>query len=433
MKKGLIIALVLLLFAMPLVSAITTTIKSEYKPLETMILKIDGNFIDGIKQDNVYFYSDRIFIPMVYDINKIGDSYYLYALLPNEQKNYTLTLKDVHYLEEGREKTENLDFNFSTKGNVSLFTITPGFVITNKDFSIKITSNKKSIAVKSNFQNLINSINVNTGSEKNVLFSIGNIKNFTITTLSLESEGTKYDIPVEVFVYNNNNATADLESSVLILYPSNGTFYTGKNEVITKKIYLINNGTKDITDLEVIIPINLKNILEVSPNKIDIIPAGNYTIIDMTINSNNQNLSGIITIKNNYYSTEFLTLIKTTGNQTLINQSQEELGSCFSVELNGEICDLDEVCSGSLIKTTEFPTTNNCCIAGECNPPLEEGGSSKIFITIIVILLLLIVFYFIYKKSKVRNKTPERVIKDRTEDYEEKFKPKEVRGNLKKY
>jgi len=204
MSKKLLIFFFLALFAIPLISAITTNIKPDYRPLETMILKIDGNFIDGIKQSDVFFYSDRLFIPLDYDINRIGGSYYLYATLPDDPNNYTLILKNIHYIEEGKEKTGDLNFNFSIKGNVSLFSINPGFIITDKDFSIKVTSNNKEIDLNSAFENSVQNTSINAGTDKKILFSIKDIKNTSITKVTLEAEGTKYEIPVEIFIYNTN-------------------------------------------------------------------------------------------------------------------------------------------------------------------------------------------------------------------------------------
>ena len=57
--------------------------------------------------------------------------------------------EDAHYSELGVEKKEDLRFNFSIAGELMPFTINPGFIITDKDFNIKITSTHKNIDVKS--------------------------------------------------------------------------------------------------------------------------------------------------------------------------------------------------------------------------------------------------------------------------------------------
>jgi len=429
MRKKLLLFFFLALFTIPLISAITTNLKQDYKPLETMILKIDGNFIDGIKQNDVFLYSDRLGISLDYDINKIGGSYYLYATLPNNERNYTLILKNIHYIEEGKEKTENIEFNFSIKGNVSLFSINPGFIITDKDFSIGVTSNNKEINVKSTFGNSVQNTSINAGTTKKILFSIKDLKNTSITKVTLESEGIKYEVPVEVFIYNTN-VTIE-KSSTLIFYPLNDTIQIGKNSGTTKKLYLFNNGTQDIKDLEIIIPQVLKGIVEIAPNEISLIQAGNYTTLSLVINAKESDVNGIIKATNNYYSIEFPISIKITGNQTLINQSKEELRTCL--ELSGTFCSSRETCKTEFVKTTESPNTAICCLGGCQALSSEEKSGSKVFVVVIIIILLIVIFYFIYKKFKVKKKTPERVIKERTDDYEEKFKSKEVRGNLKQY
>jgi len=434
MMKKISVFFLLFLFVIPLVLGITTNIKKEYSPLETMILKIDGNFIDGIKKENVFFYSDRVFIPLKYDVNKIGDSYYLYAILPNKIGNYSLVLKNIHYFEEGKEKIENLEFNFSISGNVSLFSVEPGFIITDKDFSIKVISNNKEINVKSSFGNSFQNTSINAGSSKNILFSIKNINSTSITKVILESEKIKYEIPIAVFIYSKNNETINEgESNILIFYPSNDTIYLEKNTEITKKLYLFNNGTQDIKDLKIIIPDNLTDIIQITPNKIEIIEAKNYSELVMIINSKTNDASGIINVRNNYYSIQFPLSIKISTNYTLINQSKEELRYCY--ELSGKVCDSGERCTTQPVKTIESPNLAICCLGG-CEKLKSEESKSKTFVIILIIILLLVIFYFIYKKLKIKGKSPEKVIKERAEDYEEKFKKvrsEEVRGNLKKY
>ncbi|MEM4230797.1 MAG: hypothetical protein QXF25_02895, partial [Candidatus Pacearchaeota archaeon] len=70
---------------LPNVSGISVDIKQNYKPRETLIAKIEGNFIEPIKPENILFYSGRIATPMFYEVGKLDEkTFYLYAILPNK-------------------------------------------------------------------------------------------------------------------------------------------------------------------------------------------------------------------------------------------------------------------------------------------------------------------------------------------------------------
>ena len=103
---------------------------------------------------------------MVYDLAKIQDSYYLYALLPYKERNYTLIIKNAHYYEVGQEKKQDLKFDFSVSGNISSFSVNPGFVITDKDFTIKARSNIKTITLQAEFVNSTQDFTISSGQEK---------------------------------------------------------------------------------------------------------------------------------------------------------------------------------------------------------------------------------------------------------------------------
>jgi hypothetical protein len=373
---------------------------------------------------------------MVYDISKIGSSYYLYAVLPNNEKNYTLLLKNIYYFEEGREKREDVEFNFSVKGNVSGLSINPGFIITSKDFSIKATSNSKEIVVKSTFEKETKETTITAGAEKNILFQVKDIEKSGIFKVILESEDTKYDVPVyfledDIEIKNNQSIIAVNSSNVLVFYPSSDILNMKANSEINKKIYLLNNGTQDIKDLKVIISSELKELVSVNYGEIEIIESENYTILNLIVNSKKDSVSGKINVLNDYYFAEFPLTIQITGNETLINQSSTELKSCSA--LGGKICKEEEVCASGLVTSLDNPDKNTCCLGGCEKLKDDESSSNSWIITLIVIVLLLGIIYFVYKKLKVKGKSPEKVLRERAEDYEDKFKSREIRGNLKKY
>ncbi|MEM3405679.1 MAG: hypothetical protein QW117_01760 [Candidatus Pacearchaeota archaeon] len=422
------------LFVIPLSLGIETNLKNEYSPLETLIIKIDGNFLENIKADNIFFYSDGIFISMIYDINKIENSYYLYAILPNKERNYTLIIKDVYYFEEGKIKKEDLKFNFSVKGNISLCSINPGFIITNKDFFIKVISNKGNINVKTTFEKEIKNFSLKAGEEKNILFSIKDIKNNSMKKIIIECENQKYEIPILIYPYhnltNNNIENFSNFTNILIFYPLNETIYIKNNSQINKKIYLFNNGTFDIKEIKITISSELNDYVDIYPKKINIIPSKNYSEIEIGIISPPNDLYGNIAAESfyPYYFTEMKFFIKLTENESLVNESKEYLKHCYEI---GKICNQDEYCNSSLEKSLEYPYEKKCCLNAECVKLIKDKNNKNTnFVVFILIIILGGLIFFIIKKTKIKKKEAKEILKERTKRYEEKFDLKETKESL---
>ena len=188
-------ALLLFLFLIPTILAIDSSLRSEYKTGETLIASFTG--LTELKTENILFYSGRAFTPLVYDLAKIQDRYYLYALLPFEEKNLTLKLLQVKFIEQGQEVTRDLQYNFLVKGNISAFSINPGFIITNNDFKIKIQNYDKPTTLSTSFQGNTNQHSLIIGEEKTLTFSIS--KNSSLEFLTISGSDTSYSIPISVF------------------------------------------------------------------------------------------------------------------------------------------------------------------------------------------------------------------------------------------
>lgn len=147
MKKGVCRLSMLILFAvlaMPLVSAAEVKLsKDSYYPQETLQAEITGNFIDALAKDNLLVYKQGVprSYPVISDLTKQGDIYYFYAILPNQEGNFSLKIEDIRYTESGAEKTTAIVKEFEIKEtNESALQINPGFVKTSDDFSIKVKS-----------------------------------------------------------------------------------------------------------------------------------------------------------------------------------------------------------------------------------------------------------------------------------------------------
>lgn len=416
----LILLLILPLILIVQVSAIETSIKQEYKPGETLISEISGNFLENLKPENILFYSGRAYTPLIYDISKIQDNYYLYALLPVKERNYTLIIKNAKYFEQGQEFQEDLSFNFSAKGSISDFTANPGFIITNKDFKVKVTSNVKTISIEADFLNSTQEISLLAGQTKTLSFSTAGINNFTFTNLTLTAEDTTYKIPVAIFASTN----ISLNEKNLRFSKSFLNLTVLKDSSFEFEISILNTGQEDINN------INLSTALPITlnPNTIDKLEAGEIKNINLTINSGETGFKeGNILAASDNYTDEISIYLATTENMTeledIVKNTSDISGESCS-QLSGKICNLTQDCTVS----TRFTIDGLCC-TGECKENKSTGNTIYI---IIIIAVLAVIGFFVYKKLKVRKKTSGEILKEKEKVYEERFKARETEGSLTK-
>ncbi len=81
--KKLVIILILLI---PLISSLEFEMKTEFDQGETLLAVVSGNFLDQITEDNVFFYKAHVRTPMVYDVGKINEDFYIYAMLTEKEQ-----------------------------------------------------------------------------------------------------------------------------------------------------------------------------------------------------------------------------------------------------------------------------------------------------------------------------------------------------------
>lgn len=422
MKKSLIF-LLFIMALMPFVSSLETTLKNEYKPGETIIFSVSG-LLDNIEKKDVQFYSGRNFVSLIYDVAKINNDFYIYAILPNIERNYTLLIKNAKFFDI-EEKTQDIAYNFSAKGNISSFSVNPGFVITNKDFSIKINSIKTG-NIKASFLDKTQDYSLSYG-EKYLEFSISSIKSSALFFLAITGDNsTKYSIPVYVLVDINDSAV-NLSNPLSFSHIKENIFLL-KNADFFYEIALYNKGLDDLDDISLL---SSSKKLKLS-SKISI-PAGKNKMLNFTINLD-ENLSvAINATKGNFTASTTLNFIAlktldeyrnltantTIKNNTGINQTRNGTASCT-------LCNDDEKCSGSLRLVD-----GELCCTGVCKA--KKSSNNTLWIVVIVIALL-IVGFFVYKKMKLKKDNSEEIIKKRNTDYEERFKPKieQLKGGLTK-
>lgn len=218
--KRIILLLEFLILILPILSAVEFNMNTEFGQGETLIATVSGNFIEPIQKENVFFYRGHVKVPIDYNVVEIDNDFYIYALLTGkESNNYSVRLENIKYKEGADISEKNIIKNFTITNSTADFSVNPGFIISDKSFSlevqnlqnfkieIEINENKTESSESKGFFDILfkgsaeesgNTIELKSGEIKNLEFNLGNETSFRI--VELKSENTTYDIPVYVFV-----------------------------------------------------------------------------------------------------------------------------------------------------------------------------------------------------------------------------------------
>ena len=375
MKRLIPIFLVLLI--LPNVLAVSVDLKENYSPRETLIAKITGNFLETLDSNNIFFYSDRLLVPMDYDVGKFGNDYYLYAILPNKERNYTLVLKDISYFEMGEDKRGDLEFNFTVSGQIADFTINPGFVVTSKDFNLDLESNIDPITLQVKYLDFSTEVEVPAGRTKSILVPL-TFSEEDLDFVEVKSSGAdiSYEIPV-----NQIARPAAPKSLVFSKTFYNLTVFKGSpNQIV---LYLQNAGQEDLKNIEIV---SSNEDVVIIPETVSSLKSTNFIEINLsitpkvntefTVSANSDDVSADTTININ--------LIE-VGPGGLVPDEIRQY-SCPEI---GAICTDKQYCDGQEVATLE---TEHCC-AGQC----KRKFPTTIVITIILIIGIAVIGYYIWK------------------------------------
>jgi len=198
MKKTISFLFIILL--LPTILAVELNIKSEYLSGETMMAKVSGNFIEQVNEENIFFYRENVRVPFLYNVAKIDDDFYIYALLPELQTsaNYSIVIKNVQYMQGTKVLNDEIKKEFLISNQTAVFSVSPGFVVAKQDFFIAVQNlQDKEIKVKANSKE---EIAVKSGEIKKINFELKNFKSLSLDKIELSADSFKYEIPLYVAV-----------------------------------------------------------------------------------------------------------------------------------------------------------------------------------------------------------------------------------------
>lgn len=243
MKKRAIYLILLfsLFLIIPVISAIEIKLsKTNYQPQETLQAEITGNFI-SLNNENILVYEQNTprSQPVISDLTKQGEIYYFYAVLPNQEGDYSLRIEDARYTEAGVEKTTTITKEFAIiRTNTSSLQINPGFVKTSTDFSIKVKALNSNQEITATFNQQSQNLSLVEDIQKTISFPVSNLNG------KYDLNINSYTIPVFVIEKTIINNT--------LINQTNQTNFnqTNNNQTINEtKINIVNKTPDEIKSL----------------------------------------------------------------------------------------------------------------------------------------------------------------------------------------
>ena len=379
--------------------AISSTLKENYELGETIIAEIKGNIAEPISKEQIDFLRGHVSVPFDFDFKKIGERYFLWASTPEKENNYTLAITGIVTSVSGN--IEKIDFrqNFSVRGNLTDYSIKPGFITTDKDFDINVQLNRdaeQTISVEFPARDFV----LKPGITK-ITFSVEGIAE----SKSVEVKIGKYTFPAYIIVEKIVNITP-VEKILLGVNPLEikSTVLASEKEKMKYPFQIVNLGNKSVEKIKIEYDEKLFSI-EGAEN-LNLSQQGSIElnlkfIGEITDEIKKEGISDTIVIEAGDYFYELPIMIIFTENETKVEtpylKNYTKLEYCS--ELDGKICNaVGESCNGKTKQTVEGP----CCVEGACVVQ-DNGGGSYGWIGWVIagVILIVIIYAFLrYKKAK---------------------------------
>jgi hypothetical protein len=447
LKKGGVLFLVLIL-VLPTILAVEFNVNEEYDQGETLLTKISGNFVTPLSKLNIYFYRGHVRVPMEYDLTKIEGEYYFYALLPETSANYSVIIKDVQYYSGSNIISDEIQRNFTITEDMADFSINPGFIITNTDFSLRVQSLQESkITLEitgiedegSWFGGGSESIDLISGEIRDINFELGTVSRPIFETFKLSTTDLEYQIPVYIFGENifcgdglcngNENCTTCEEDCGVCLNETSQINQTQENETKENKTISSVDMGFDPDEIEILIDVNsdrkkvvylenfgdilignitlsfsklLDEYISISEYEINELESESQIKIDLEIISsgNEEIIEGYLKAESSIVSTK-LDIILAFVEDYVPSDEEEDVPSVSltCAESSGIICEDEEECSGKSV----YARDGKCCLE-KCES--KSNGSTRKIIgwTILIAVVLGLAWFFLLKFKGTKKK-----------------------------
>jgi hypothetical protein len=422
MKKSFVIFAVLLMILIQYTGSVEITFsKDSYYPRETLQVELTGNFVT-LSSKNLFIYREGTPRPMpvISELTRQKEVYFFYAILPHQEGNYTLRIEDSQYYSSGNLVSDLIEVQFQIKNtNSSYLSINPGFVISNKEISLKIKSINGNSGVSVFFEGYNENFSLIDEAEKMLFLPIENV-----TSSNPSVKINNYEVPV--FLVSSNYTEEPVPESRILFNPDRLEGRVRSGEIYSFKFLLKNSGEQNLTG------IGLSTDLDITltPSRIDYLPSGRNYLVNFSISvpeKQKKNISGEITAEfnNNSLTLPVFFEIAEESQKIDINTSITSRFTCE--EMEGETCLYGETCIGEITASTDGP----CCL-GECSEKKETNYSWIFGIVLLLIVIGIILYSYFLAKRKQKPQSSEELLKEKSEKFRKRMSPEnsEVRGRL---
>lgn len=392
-----IVFLICLLFVflfVPFVQSATFELNGTYAQRETVLTSIQGTFLEPLTKESLSLWRANIQVPFEYDLKKIGPSYYLWFIAPTAQYNYTLKLTNVYTLVNGQPERTTLNASFQVTNQSRPYSFKPAFLTSNGSFQLQFSSyidENQEISLGAPYSR---SIRISPGENLQTL-SINSL-NTGVTLISV-GYGS-----ILIHVEREDSIQGEIRLSSARVFPSSFTidFYGRNAKEYVFPIRITNLANEDMRTIAV--NANTSIFREISiPSRIRKNSTAEFNVTVAPINYSVQERIKI-TLGNE--TTEIPISIRFHSNETLTNTTLNgtrgsQTSNYFCRELNGNICQGNEVC-----QSTTSPARDGLCCLGTCAAPSAPSywWIGYLLGTLGIILIAYIGFkYYISKKKGV--------------------------------
>lgn len=379
----------LLILLIPGALALSTDMKESYQPGETMISSILGEILEPINLEDVTFVRDgHVEVPFDYDLKKIENTYYIYALMPyielqeNESKTYALRIEGVSTTINGRQEVINFEQNFSVVGEVVEYTVKPGFIISSDDFDLQITLNR----------DISQGISIDFPFEREIFLRPGkNTVRFDLEDVSgglyMASVGN-YKVPVFV----NKEIVEPLPIIGFNPFEIDSRIEIGSEA--TYSFSIRNNGGERVEDFSVSYN---KNAIRISPEFPRYFEPGQEYEFEAVVLEENQEVEELLVIEYGNESYNFPIRVEYVSEPIVLPNGSEIVEvAYYCSELSGKKCSSQQVCSGDSVISRDV---KECCL-GVCTSTESSGGSWLGWLLGVILVAILVFLGFRYYRTK---------------------------------
>jgi hypothetical protein len=430
--------LIALIFLITSVSSLDINLeKQTFSQGETFLASLQGNFLQPIEKQDIGFFKKHLEQPLDFNLIKLNNTYYIYAILPYLEENYSLRIKNVYFKENNKPQIINLEKNFSISSNVADFYVKPGAISTPNNFSILLYNNlNNNFQIDYTIENLSKSFTLPLQDFKTIQVSTDHISNYLVTNLTILTEsGFSYILPVEIIKdFQNQSEIPDPEepNQSQEIIPEKDqlsflvsdkiiSFNISRGESIFFPIILSNIGNKTSENITISLTREIEQYVFLSPKKIDSLSANSSSMINLTFNFLEKGeFKGVLFAESLNSSDEILFEFYVDENISFSTSSPPKK-SC--VDLGYKKC---AVCYGTT--TNSFIASDAPCCIGSCEPPENPNRNWTFMIIMGVIILAL--GAIIYLKKRKPTSSAKDILEKRNKSFSDRF---ETKGNLSKF